>query len=78
MHIQVADSLQVGIDNLDDHTLRRFSCQLLNDNGQVTSARVYAESEDEAKRMLNDACYKYANLAPANALVHHSQVKGIY
>lgn len=63
---------------LDSPLLNRYSCQLLASNGTVSSARVYAESQDEAEQMLKASCYKYANLALSGDKVHFLQEKGIF
>lgn len=77
MASQLAENETCSI-GCDTPTLRRFSCQLLNNNGQVTSARVYADNKGEAESMLNEACYKYANLSESADLIHPDQQKGIF
>jgi hypothetical protein len=59
--------------------LKKFTCQLLNANGQVTTGYIYASDESEAKTMLNEARYRFANLVESKlARVHPEQKKGIF
>ena len=78
MRNQLAENAAGCHIDYDAPLLHRFSCQLLTSGGQVTSARVYAESKDEAEKMLKDACYHYRNLSPSICDVHPDQEKGIF
>lgn len=59
--------------------MKKFTCQLLNSNGQVTTGYVFAESESEAFNMLNEAKYRFANLTESKlSPIHPEQKKGIF
>lgn len=77
MRNQLAENESCHVD-YDAPPLARFSCQLLNGNGQVTSARVYAESMQEAESLLRAANYRFENLSPSLSPVHPAQEKGIF
>ncbi len=59
--------------------MKKFTCQLLNNNGQVTTGYIFAENENEAVSMLNEAKYRFANLVESKlSPVHPEQEKGIF
>lgn len=59
--------------------MKKFTCQLLNNNGQVTTGYIFAESESEAISMLSEAKYRFANLVESKlSPVHPKQTKGIF
>lgn len=59
--------------------MKKFTCQLLNNNGQVTTGYIFAESENEAINMLSEAKYRFANLVESKlSPVHSEQKKGIF